>query len=166
MKTTINIILFVLTLAYMARNSFIQKNGDEVLDNMLGKWVATKVEGKQKFSDGTHGMEASLPPEGDFIQFSQEETGNTGEFFTVQYGMEQSGTWTYQTDNQLLSIVYTSFEPHFTLLRKVETATKEKLVLTIDDDLTKEWVELNHIMEESPVKIVGGYFYEEYKRAE
>ncbi|MCB0646145.1 MAG: hypothetical protein KDC49_05760 [Saprospiraceae bacterium] len=143
-----------------------QKNNSITPSSLLGKWTAQKVEGKHFYNDFSEAMSATMPQEGDYIMFEQEMSGSSGKFSTVQYGMNESGTWEYDEKEQLLTITYTSFEPHFIIFRKVDKATKDELVLTEDDELIKKWVAVNHIMEDSPKKIVGGNLYESYIKSQ
>ncbi|MCB0648734.1 MAG: hypothetical protein KDC49_18820 [Saprospiraceae bacterium] len=140
------------------------KDNGSISQKLLGKWVAVKVEGKHIFNDDSESMTATMPPEGDFIQFTQDKEGDSGIFTTVQYGREENGKWELSAKERIITITYTSFEPSFIMFRRIESISDSDLILTEDGELIKKWVEVNHIMEDSPKKIVGGYLMEQYVR--
>lgn len=135
---------------------------------LLGKWDTQKVEGKHRFNDGNVSIAATEPHEGDFLKFEIDKVDNGiehGSFTTVQYGMNESGAWEYNRKTKELKITYTSFEPYFTLFRKVEKLDKTSMVLTADDALIQKWLTTNKLMVDSEIKIVGGSFFEQYAKS-
>ena len=79
--------------------------------------------------------------------------------------MEEHGKYELDKNTNVLTINYLSIENGYVLYRKVENITNEKLVLTCDDVLIKRWLKTNKLMEDTPIKIVGGSFLETYKKS-
>lgn len=135
---------------------------------LAGVWLTQSLEGKHRFNDNRESIAATPPEKGDFFAFEPTKINNKSEegtFKTLQYGMEEHGKYELDKNTNVLTINYLSIENGYVLYRKVENITNEKLVLTCDDVLIKRWLKTNKLMEDTPIKIVGGSFLETYKKS-
>ncbi|MFZ1787526.1 MAG: hypothetical protein WAT92_04410 [Saprospiraceae bacterium] len=135
---------------------------------LAGVWLTQSLEGKLRFNDNRESIAPLSPGKGDFFTFEPTKINNKSEeesFKTLQYGMEEHGKYELDKNTNVLTINYLSIENGYVLYRKVENITNEKLVLTCDDVLIKRWLKTNKLMEDTPIKIVGGSFLETYKKS-
>lgn len=134
---------------------------------LAGKWTPVKMTVSLKFDDGSV-QNVTVPLEaGDFMEFvySKTETRTSeGTYTTRGVGFTSSGTWDLENWNGKLTYrtVDTAGIPVF-LYRHIQTLEANKLILTADDQLTKQWAEINGLQSDTK-KIIGGSAYEEYSK--
>jgi hypothetical protein len=163
------LIINAITFGACQKNENIQPNQDPWDGkNLVGNWTPVKLTIILKYDDGS--TQTVNPPieSGDFIEFTylKTELRNAEGGYTSQgLGVFSEGTWDLENWNGRLSFrtVGTDGNAIF-LYRKVQTLDAHTLVLTADDEMVKEWANINGLNNNEYKKITGGSVYEQYSK--